>query len=80
MTVQSASVSESWAIDHKAPEILTQLSPQTLTADDAYTQASRIRRWAKSQVALITPALDGQRDVMPRLIIDLSTNRNNAGT
>ena len=54
---QSASVSESWAIDHKAPEILTQLSPQTLTADDAYTQASRIRRWAKSQVALITPAL-----------------------
>ena len=57
MTVQSASVSESWAIDHKAPEILTQLSPQTLTADDAYTQASRIRRWAKSQVALITPAL-----------------------
>ena len=49
--------SESWAIDHKAPEILTQLSPQTLTADDAYTQASRIRRWAKSQVALITPAL-----------------------
>ena len=57
ITVQSASVSESWAIDHKAPEILTQLSPQTLTADDAYTQASRIRRWAKSQVALITPAL-----------------------
>ena len=57
ITVQSASVSESWAIDHKAPEILAQLSPQTLTADDAYTQASRIRRWAKSQVALITPAL-----------------------
>ena len=56
-TVQSASVSESWVIDHKAPEILTHLSPQTLTADDAYTQASRIRRWAKSQVALITPAL-----------------------
>ena len=56
MTVQSASVSESWAIDHKAPEILTQLSPQN-SADDAYTQASRIRRWAKSQVALITPAL-----------------------
>ena len=43
------------AFAHKAPEILTQLSPQTLTADDAYTQASRIRRWAKSQVALITP-------------------------
>ena len=57
ITVKSASVSESWVIDHKAPEILTHLSPQTLTADDAYTQASRIRRWAKSQVALITPAL-----------------------
>ena len=57
MTVQSASVSESWVIDEKASEILTHLSPQTLTADDAYTQAGRIRRWAKSQVALITPAL-----------------------
>lgn len=57
MTVHSASVSESWVIDHKASEILTQLSPHTLTADDAYTQAGRIRRWAKAQVALITPAL-----------------------
>ena len=57
ITVQSASVSESWGIAQKAAQILTQLSPQTLTADDAYTQAVRIRRWAKSQVALITPAL-----------------------
>ncbi len=57
ITVHRASVSESWAIDAKASEILTQLSPQTLTADDAYTQADRIRRWAKAQVALITPAL-----------------------
>ena len=39
MTVQSASVSESWVIDQKASEILTHLSPKTLTADDAYTQA-----------------------------------------
>ena len=57
MTVQSASVSESFVIDKKASEILTYLQPQTLTADDAYTQASRIRRWANSKVALITPAL-----------------------
>lgn len=56
MTVQSASVSESWAIDKKASDMLTHLSPKTLTADDAYTQAGRIRRWAKAQVALITPA------------------------
>ena len=56
MTVQSASVSESWAIDKKASDMLTHLSPETLTADDAYTQAGRIRRWAKAQVALITPA------------------------
>ena len=48
ITVHRASVSESWAIDAKASEILTQLSPQTLTADDAYTQADRIRRWAKA--------------------------------
>lgn len=57
ITVQSAVVSESWVIDHKASQILTQLSPQTLTADDAYTQAMRIRRWAKLGVALSTPAL-----------------------
>lgn len=57
MTVHSASVSESFVIDKKASEMLTHLAPQTLTADDAYTQASRIRRWAKAQVALITPAL-----------------------
>ena len=57
MTVQGASVTESFVIDKKASEILTQLSPQTLTADDAYTQASRIRRWAQAKVALITPAL-----------------------
>ena len=57
MTVQSASVSESVVIDKKASEVLTHLSPKTLTADDAYTQAGRIRRWAKAQVALITPAL-----------------------
>ena len=57
MTVQSASVSESFVIDKKASEVLTHLSPQTLTADDAYTQSGRIRRWAKAQVALITPAL-----------------------
>ena len=57
MTVQSASVSESWVVAHKTPEILTQLAPQTLTADDAYTKARRIRHWAKSQVAWITPAL-----------------------
>ena len=62
LTVQSASVSESWVIDKKASEILTHLSPKTLTANDAYTQASRIRRWAKSQVALITPALRWTKD------------------
>ena len=57
MTVQGASVTESFVIDKKASEILTQLSPKTLTADDAYTQASRIRRWAQAKVDLITPAL-----------------------
>ena len=50
-------MSESFVIDKKAPDILTHLSPKTLTADDAYTQVNRIRRWAKAQVALITPAL-----------------------
>lgn len=37
--------------------ILQELCPRTLAADDAYTQAMRIRRWARAGVALMTPAL-----------------------
>jgi hypothetical protein len=41
----------------KEETILERLQPQTLAANDAYTQATRIHRWAKRGVALLTPAL-----------------------
>lgn len=55
--VETASVSESEVFDQKESVILQQLQPETLAADNAYTKAMRIRRWAKRGVALLTPAL-----------------------
>jgi hypothetical protein len=43
-------------LDQKEATILGQLRPATLATDNAYTQASRIRRWAKQGIALLTPA------------------------
>ncbi len=54
--VETASVSESAVIEHKAEVILEVIHPRTLVADNAYTQALRIRSWARQGVALITPA------------------------
>ncbi len=55
--VETASVSESEVLEQKEAVILDRLQPQTLAADDAYTKATRVKRWAKRGVALLTPAL-----------------------
>jgi len=55
--VETASVSESPVLTAKEPRLVHALAPQTLTTDDAYTQARRIRRWAQAGVVLLTPAL-----------------------
>jgi hypothetical protein len=55
--VETASVSESDVFDQKEALILERLQPETLAADDAYTKAMRIRRWAEQGVVLLTPAL-----------------------
>ena len=55
--VETASVSESDVLERKEELIVDRLRPHTLTADDAYTRAMRIRRWAKRGVVLLTPAL-----------------------
>lgn len=55
--VETASVSESEVLNVNEVTILDRLQPETLAADNAYTQAMRIRRWAKRGVALLTPAL-----------------------
>ena len=55
--VETASVSESAVIEHKADIILSDLQPTTVAADNSYTKAMRIRHWAKRGVAFLTPAL-----------------------
>lgn len=55
--VETAALSESQVIDEQAESIIRVLSPETLTADNSYAQATRIRQWAQQGVALLTPAL-----------------------
>lgn len=57
LQVETASSAESDVLDQKEDVILDQLRSQTLAADDAYTKATRIRRWATQGAALLTPAL-----------------------
>jgi len=55
--VETAAYPESDVLDEKADHILQVIQPVTLAADNKYTKAMRIRRWAKHGVALLTPAL-----------------------
>lgn len=55
--VETAAVAESQVLDAKEAHILYVLAPNTLTTDDSYTQARRVRRWAQAGVVLLTPAL-----------------------
>jgi hypothetical protein len=55
--VETASVAQSPVLEAQEPRLLHELAPNTLTTDDAFTQARRIRRWAQAGVVLLTPAL-----------------------
>jgi len=55
--VETGSLSEKHVIDAKETQIIYHFDPQTLSADNSYAQASRIRRWAKQGVVLLSPAL-----------------------
>lgn len=55
--VETATVSESAAVDRKEAAVLHGLQPETFCGDDAYTKSLRIRRWAKLGVILVAPAL-----------------------
>ena len=57
MEVETATFSEKQAIERKEVHILNHLKPDTVCGDDAYTNAMRIRNWAKQDVILVTPAL-----------------------
>jgi hypothetical protein len=55
--VETGAVADSPVLDEQTEQIIHALGPATLTADDRYTQARRIRQWAKQGVVLLTPAL-----------------------
>lgn len=55
--VETATYSEKQAITDKEPDLLSTLCPRSLTGDNSYTKALRIRAWARAGVALLTPAL-----------------------
>lgn len=57
LEVETAAFSEKAAVERKEDYILNKLKPDTFCGDDAYTNAMRIRRWAKQGVILVTPAL-----------------------
>lgn len=50
--VETAVVPDGDVLDQKADFILLQLQPTTLTTDDRYTRASRIRHWVKQGTLL----------------------------
>lgn len=54
--VETAAVAETTVIDQKAKILLEILQPTTLSADNSYAQASRIRQWAQQGVVVLTPA------------------------
>ena len=55
--VETGVYSEKQALDTKEHYFLGRLQPDTVTGDDGYTKALRIRRWAKQGLVLLTPAL-----------------------
>ena len=50
-------MSESSVLGEKEAHIFKDLDPYSIVADNAYTQAMRIRKWAKTGVVLLTPAI-----------------------
>lgn len=57
LDVETASFSEKQAIERKADALLNCLQPLTISGDDAYTQARRIRQWVKHGIIWVVPAL-----------------------
>ena len=53
--VETASVDESHILEQKS-EMIFQLLPRALVADNAYHKAMRVRNWAKAGILLLTPA------------------------
>jgi len=55
--VETASVSEKLVIDQQAEPLIHNFHPATVTTDNSYAQAMRIRQWATRGVVLLSPAV-----------------------
>jgi hypothetical protein len=55
--IETAAVAESDVIDQQAPHLIQHFRPETMTTDNSYTKARRIRQWAQQGVVLLSPAV-----------------------
>jgi hypothetical protein len=55
--IETAAYSEAQTMQDKEPVLLQVLRPDTLSGDNGYTAARRIRQWATQGVVLLTPAI-----------------------
>jgi hypothetical protein len=55
--VETAAVAESEVIDHQAAHLMQHFRPGTVTTDNSYAKARRIRQWAKHGIVLLSPAV-----------------------
>ena len=74
MQVETASYSEKRSLTHKETVILESIKPKTFCGDDAYTQAMRIRDWARQDVILWHLLSVGARGATPKLIVNSSNS------
>ena len=55
--IETAAVAESDVIDPQATPLIQHLRPATVTTDNSYAKARRIRQWAQQGVVLLSPAV-----------------------
>jgi hypothetical protein len=55
--IETAAVAESDVIDQQAPSLIQHCRPATVTTDNSYAKARRIRQWAQRGVGLLSPAV-----------------------
>jgi len=55
--IETAAVAESDVIDQQATPLIQYFHPHTVTTDNSYAKARRIRQWAQQGVVLLSPAV-----------------------
>ena len=55
--IETAAVAESDVIDQQATPLIQYFHPETVTTDNSYAKARRIRQWAQQGVVLLSPAV-----------------------